>query len=70
MEKFRILTERLIVRIPDEKDINDVFLMMSDEYTAINTGFRSMHDISEAEGKIKICLSLQSKKTNLKLLGL
>lgn len=53
MEKFRILTERLVIRIPDEEDINAVFLMMSDEYTAINTGFRPMHDVSEAEGKVR-----------------
>lgn len=28
MEKSRILTERLIVRIPEKEDINDIFLMM------------------------------------------
>lgn len=48
MEKSRILTERLIVRIPEKKDINDIFLMMSDEHTAINTGFRPMSNPSEA----------------------
>ena len=32
MEKSRILTERLLVRIPEKEDINDIFLMMSDEY--------------------------------------
>ena len=53
MEKFRILTERLIVRMPDKEDTNEIFLMMSDEYTAINIGVRPMHDISEAEGKIR-----------------
>lgn len=53
MEKSKILTERLIVRIPEKEDINDIFLMMSDEYTAINTGFRPMSNPSEAEGKIR-----------------
>lgn len=53
MEKSRILTERLIVRIPEKEDINDIFLMMSDKHTAINTGFRPMSNPSEAEGKIR-----------------
>lgn len=53
MEKSRILTERLLVRIPEKEDINDIFLMMSDEHTAINTGFRPMSNPSEAEGKIR-----------------
>lgn len=74
MEKSRILTERLLVRIPEKEDINDIFLMMSDEHTAINTGFRPMSNPSEAEGKIRtealkiiICLLLHSRKHHLML---
>lgn len=52
-KKVELVTDRLIVRTPEEKDIHDIFVMMSDEEIAEKTGFRPMDTLSEAEGKIR-----------------
>lgn len=51
--KIEIVTDRLIIRTPDEKDAHDVFVLMSDLEIAESTGFRPMSTLSEAEGKIR-----------------
>ena len=58
MEKVKvgnieIVTDRLIIRTPEEKDVHDIFVLMSDWEIAASTGFRPMNTPSEAEGKIR-----------------
>lgn len=52
-QKIELTTARLLVRTPDEQDVQDVFSLMSDTEIAQNTGFRPMDTPSEAEGKIR-----------------
>lgn len=52
-EKVEQLTGRLVIRTPDEKDIKDIYALMSDLEIAENTGFQPMSTLSEAEGKIR-----------------
>ena len=51
--KIEIVTDRLIIRTPGEKDVHDIFVLMSDREIAAITGFRPMNTLSEAEGKIR-----------------
>ena len=51
-KKIEIVTDRLIVRTPEEEDMHDIFVLMSDLEIAASTGFRPMSTPSEAEGKI------------------
>lgn len=51
--KIEIETDRLIIRTPGEKDVHDIFVLMSDREIAAITGFRPMGTLSEAEGKIR-----------------
>ena len=58
MEKVKVgniefVTDRLIIRTPEEKDVHDIFVLMSDLEIAASTGFRPMNTPSEAEGKIR-----------------
>lgn len=52
-KKIELATGRLIIRTPDEKDVHDIFSLMSDLEIAASTGFRPMGSPSEAEGKIR-----------------
>lgn len=52
-QKIGLDTGRLIIRTPDEKDVHDIFSLMSDLEIAAITGFRPMNSPSEAEGKIR-----------------
>ena len=52
-KQIEIATDRLIIRTPDERDIHDIFVLMSDLEIAASTGFRPMSTLSEAEGKIR-----------------
>ena len=52
-KKIEFATDRLVVRTPDEKDVHDIFTLMSDLEIAASTGFRPMNTLSEAEGKIR-----------------
>ena len=52
-KKIEIVTDRLIVRTPEEEDMHDIFVLMSDLEIAARTGFRPMSTPSEAEGKIR-----------------
>ena len=51
--KIEIETDRLIIRTPEDKDVHDIFVLMSDREIAAITGFRPMSTLSEAEGKIR-----------------
>ena len=51
-KNIEIVTDRLIVRTPEEEDMHDIFVLMSDLEIAASTGFRPMSTPSEAEGKI------------------
>ena len=51
--KTEFVTDRLIIRTPEERDAHDIFALMSDLEIAANTGFRPMNTLSEAEGKIR-----------------
>ncbi len=51
--KIEIETDRLIIRTPEDKDVHDIFVLMSDREIAASTGFRPMSTLSEAEGKIR-----------------
>lgn len=51
--KIELATVRLIIRTPQERDVHDVFVLMSDLEIAAITGFRPMNTLSEAEGKIR-----------------
>ena len=51
--KIEIETDRLIIRTPEDKDVHDIFVLMSDREIAASTGFRPMNTLSEAEGKIR-----------------
>ncbi len=48
-----LLTERLEIATPDEKQIEQVFRIMSTGTLAARTGFKKMEDKSEAEGQIR-----------------
>ena len=52
-KNIEIVTDRLIVRTPEEEDVHDIFVLMSDLEIAASTGFRPMSTPSEAEGKIR-----------------
>lgn len=52
-QNFELATERLVIRTPQVEDTKDLFTLMNDEDTALNTGFRRMNSSSEAEGKIR-----------------
>ena len=52
-QKIGLDTDRLIIRTPDENDVHDIFILMSDLEIAAITGFRPMGTLSEAEGKIR-----------------
>ena len=52
-KQIEIATDRLIIRTPDERNIHDIFVLMSDLEIAASTGFRPMSTLSEAEGKIR-----------------
>lgn len=52
-EKIKIVTDRLIIRTPEEGDVHDIFVLMSDLEIAAFTGFRPMSTLSEAEVKIR-----------------
>ena len=52
-QKIELTTDRLIIRIPQERDVHDIFVLMSDREIAAITGFRPMGTLSEAEGKIR-----------------
>ena len=51
--KIELATVRLIIRTPQERDVHDIFVLMSDREIAAITGFRPMGTLSEAEGKIR-----------------
>ncbi|MGM9721136.1 MAG: GNAT family N-acetyltransferase [Candidatus Egerieousia sp.] len=51
--KIELATVRLIIRTPQESDVHDIFVLMSDLEIAAITGFRPMNTFSEAEGKIR-----------------
>lgn len=51
--KTEFVTDRLIIRTPEERDTHDIFVLMSDREIAASTGFRPMNTLSEAEGKIR-----------------
>lgn len=51
--KIELATVRLIIRTPQERDVHDIFVLMSDLEIAASTGFRPMNTLSEAEGKIR-----------------
>lgn len=51
--KTEFVTDRLIIRTPEERDAHDIFALMSDREIAASTGFRPMNTLSEAEGKIR-----------------
>lgn len=52
-QKIEFASQRLIIRTPNENDVQDVFTLMSDLEIAASTGFRPMTTFSEAEGKIR-----------------
>lgn len=52
-QKIGLVTDRLVIRTPDENDARDIFTLMSDLEIAAITGFRLMNTLSEAEGKIR-----------------
>jgi len=52
-QKIELATVRLIIRTPQERDVHDIFVLMSDLEIAAITGFRPMNTLSEAEGKIR-----------------
>jgi len=51
--KIGLDTDRLTIKTPDEKDVHDIFSLMSDLEIAAIAGFRPMNTLSEAEGKIR-----------------
>ena len=51
--KTEFVTDRLIIKTPEERDTHDIFTLMSDREIAASTGFRPMNTLSEAEGKIR-----------------
>lgn len=53
VQKIELATDRLIIRSPQERDVHDIFVLMSDREIAAITGFRPMGTLSEAEGKIR-----------------
>ena len=52
-QRIELATDRLIIRSPQERDVHDIFVLMSDREIAAITGFRPMGTLSEAEGKMK-----------------
>ena len=63
-QRVELTTARLIIRTPDEYDVQDIFSLMNDLEIAANTGFRPMTTPSEAEGKIRRGMA------NLQLFGI
>ena len=53
VREFELTTDRLVIRTPEERDVHDIFVLMSDYEIAASTGFRPMSTQSEAEGKIR-----------------
>lgn len=53
MISMKISTERLCIRNAETTDALGVYELMSDEQTALQTGFSPMSHPSEAEGKIR-----------------
>ena len=54
VREFELTTDRLVIRTPEERDVHDIFVLMSDYEIAASTGFRPMSTQSEAEGKIRM----------------
>lgn len=52
-KKIKIVTDRLVIRIPEETDVNDVFVLMSGLCVATGEGFRQMSTPGEAEEEIR-----------------
>ena len=48
-EKIKIVTDRLVIRTPEETDVNDVFVLMSGLCMATGEGFRQMNTPGWAE---------------------
>lgn len=46
-------TKRLVIATPDEKNIEDVFSLMSTRCVAERAGFKRLEDVSETEGKVR-----------------
>ena len=57
--KIELTTARLILRTPDEGDVQSIFSLMNDREIASSTGFRPMTTPSEAEGKIRRAMENQ-----------
>ena len=73
--KIELATVRLIIRTPQERDVHDIFVLMSDLEIAASTGFRPMNTQSEAEGKIRkemdggLMFCISEKNLSEKVLG-
>ncbi len=71
-----LTTERLVLRMPSEEDIDRVFAIMSDREIADKAGFRRMRDRSEAEGKVRNamvtgdCLMITPKGDSSEVFGI
>lgn len=52
-KKTELTTERLIIKTPSEKDVHDIFALMSNRSIADDTGFAPMSTASEVEGHIR-----------------
>ncbi len=52
-KKTKLTTERLIIKTPSEKDVHDIFALMSNRSIADDTGFAPMSTASEVEGHIR-----------------
>ena len=74
--KIELATERLIIRNPEEDNIQDIFTLMSDLEIAASTGFKPMSTLSEAEGKIRrdldsrLMFCISEKKLPKKIIGI
>ena len=74
-QKIVLATDRLIIRTPQERDVHDIFVLMSDLEIAASTGFRPMNTQSEAEGKIRkemdggLMFCISEKNLSEKVLG-
>ncbi len=75
-QKIELATERLIIRNPEEDNIQDIFTLMSDLEIAASTGFKPMSTLSEAEGKIRrdldsrLMFCISEKKLPKKIIGI
>ena len=49
--KIELATVRLIIRTPQERDVHDIFVLMSDLEIAASTDFRPMSTQSGPKGK-------------------